>query len=68
MKVQASELLKCISKVVKINCVLPDSVDLLDFYSMSREWNVSANPLLEAACGCVNSAMEGILWLNTAIS
>lgn len=61
MNVRDSELLKCVSKVVEINYVLPCSVDLLDVCSVSREWNV-------AACGCVRFALEGILGRNTAIS
>jgi len=61
MNVRGSELLKCVSKVVKINCVLPCPVDLLDMCSVSREWNVDA-------CGCVRSALEAILGRNTAIS
>jgi hypothetical protein len=61
MNVRDCELLKCFSKVVKINCVLPCSVDWLGVCSVSREWNV-------AACGCVRSALEGILGRNSAIS
>jgi hypothetical protein len=61
MNVRDGELLKCFSKAVKINCVLPRSVDLLDVCSVSREWNV-------AACGGVRSALDRILRRNTAIS
>jgi hypothetical protein len=68
MNVQASELLKCVSKVVKINCALPGAVDFLDVCSVSREWKVSASPLLEAACACVKSSLEGILGVNATVS
>lgn len=59
---RVKRLLNSVPKVMKINCIFPDSAEFLDICLVFREWNVSTDPLLGAAWGRVHRTLETNVW------
>jgi len=68
MNIQDTDFLNGVPKVMKINSMFPDSVEFLDICSVSREWNVSTNPLHGTACGRIHPTLEGMRGIDNTIS